>query len=485
MSNLRIDLDDGTLELILLNNGQLVLGKYSGKPTSQAKLTKALKQLGITYGYIDKSLKIISNGSFVQMPVAQASIMDEPGKLTFPFQKKRTLDDYKNIALSGRPFSDSLSVFVQKNQELVKLVSNPHRVLKLPNGKSEILEELTGQDLSHFSGENTYIDKKRSMVLSKIDGVAYKDQYGMVAVYPQTEVKSIGKAHGKIYYEAALFVKADIRSESNVETLSDIFVNGMIRSSQVSAAGNVHAKFGLDNHNQKENSIVTAGQTVVTSAIRNFTVWAGEDVLASSAIYGSNIKALNVVATPKIKDSEIRAGGKIFTRNVEGKCRFFLGAFYVKDTDQKNVFRYIAQHKKRLDDLDNEIYYLTERLNHDKVNIVNQINKLKRLNGGFNSDDLYIKRFYNNQVEGLIQLKKKIKQYEEQIHVVESDQMRLSYYENQFIEREPATLFVEGNLPAGTIINAPGETVTTKKDLYNITIFVDPVSGKIITQKNN
>ncbi len=480
-----MDLADGKLKLHFLRDGKLVLGKYTGAPVSKKDLISALQKLGVVSGYIDNSISLVSNGSYIQLPIAKAIVEEEPGKLDFPFMTKRDAGFFLQFITTGRPIANDISEYVNKDQTLVRILENSKRILKMPDGKRSILGELEKQDLFNYAGTNTYINEELNTVHAATDGIAHKNQYGTVTVSPATQVKSIGKAHGKVYYEASLTVTADIRSESEVESTSNIIVNGMIHSSTIHSGGNVQAKFGLDNIKKIDKSMIRAGQSVFSTTIRNYKVFAGEDVLASTLIQDSIVKALCTVASPRIKDSDISVGGTVYVRHIEGKSRIYLGSYFVNESDTNSPFKYFKQHEKRLNDLDTEIHYLKDRLLHDKQMIINQFKKLKRLNGEYTPEDIHLSRFYKNQTEALNQLKKKIKQYEEQIQVVLRDRMRVSYYEKQFLDREPVRLIVKGNISSGTVIHAPGDKIVINEMLSDVTIFADPFSGKLKIIKNS
>jgi len=483
MQKKTVELKTGKLDLVLLRDGKLVLGEYIGEKTYKFELIKSLKRAGITNGYIENCLSMIEGGVTGQLPVAQAFIEDEPGSVSFPFEQNFSAEVLKNCVKTGRFENLDLLQSVGKGEKVLSITSSPQTVLKYPNGNNEQLKKLNTQDISYYASVNTKVNEDNKSIISEIDGCASRTVYGDVSVFQLSKVKSIGKAHGKIYYESALNVEADIRSESDVDTTSNLIVRGMIRASKIEAGGNIQCGFGLDNPKKLEIGKVKAGQSLFTSSIRNYKVWAGKYVVAKSSIEHSNVQCLHTIATPLIKASEIRVGNKLYVHNVMDGSRIFLGSYFVKDTGIENILNYHAQHEKRLTDIETEISFIKERLLHERANSIKQITKLKRISPQMIPKDVFLNKYYINQVNGLKDLGQKIDQYVKQNSIITQDKLRLSFYEQQFKNDLPVEMIVTGTLSAGTIITAPNEILRIKSTLTRVSVKLDEVTGKISVDK--
>ena len=483
MKKVTIELNNGTLEVSSLRDGKLLVGKYQGAKTNKLELLKALKKAGISTGYNLNAISMLANGSTQELPIAEAVIEDLPGEVNYPFEKIFSREEILKSVKTGQFENANYMQYVNEGQQLISVKSSPQTVIRFPDGKTVNLGKTEEQDLSYYTAENTSIDHENHTINANIEGCASKNTYGEVFVFPVTKVKSIGIAHGKVYFESAMEVEADIRNESDVETTSNIDVNGMIRGSYIRARGNVQGGFGLDNHKKLDVGIIEAGQSVFTTAIRNYKVWAGKYVIARTSIDNSIVQCLGTVVTPTIRSSEIRVGNKLYVRNIEGPSRIYLGAYYVEDSQRKDVLNFHEQHEKRLIDIETELAFVKERLLHERKNSIAQLNKLKRVSPQMIPNDMLLNKFYNNQVSALNDLKIKIEQYENQGRLIAQEKKRIALYEQQFKADPPLEVVITGTISAGSSIIAPNDKLMISSNLTNVSIQMNESTGKIIVEK--
>lgn len=474
-----VKLKNGVLKLFYFLDGRLVCGEYVGEKTYTPELLKGLKRAGISGGYINNCISMLQSGEMGELPLAEGYTEQDPGEVAFLFEKKISPEAFMKGVQSGVFEPIHLLQPVTKGQIIVKTVRPPRRVMKYPDGKAKILKESAAQVCSFRSAANTRFQRDNSTLVSEIDGSACYSLLGDVAVYPLFVIKSTGKAHGSIIYESALKVEADIRSESDVETISNLIVQGMIRSSQVKARGNIQCRLGFDNPRKLELATAQAGQSVFTRAVRNYNIWAGKYFISETVIENSTVQCLHTVATPQIKASEVRAGNKIYVHNVSDSSRIYLGSYFIDDTVNRDLYKKYAQHAKRMQDIEAEIAFIKEKLLSDKSASLIQLAKLKRISPKMIPGDIILNRYYSSLLNGIKNLKERIDLYKKQVDIVDRDRMRISFYEKQSRELMPVELIVTGTLSAGSLIVAANETLQIKEDLNRVRIQVEEQSGKL------
>ena len=480
MNKINAELKNGILELTVIESGKLILGEYKGEKTFTYELQKALKRSGIITGYLNNCLNLIESGSAGQIPVAQAFIEDEPGELVFHFGKKWQRKEIIEL-LSNKDFN-SINFFYQakKGEKLVSFVSTPNTVLKYPNGKIEVLHELSFNDMEYYAGKHVSVDPSKRTLLADIDGLPQKEIFGVVSVFPESRVKSIGKAHGRVHYDTALHVEQDIRSESDVSSLGGIRVGGMVRSSRLEAGGNIHIKFGFDNPKKSEAGYAESGQSVFTSAIRNYRVKAAFSVVSNTAIEGSWVDCLGTIITPQIRSSEIKVGNKLFVNEVTGNSQIYLGPYFIKESKYTELKNFHQQHIKRLYDLESETRIIMDKIRHGQRIALLQIQKLKKLTPDNFQDDVLLNRYLQNMNNLHLELEGSIKKYEKQIALINKERMRLSYFERQFFNTANTEIICPGTMEQGTVINAPNESLKLKESRKNISVKLDTIMGTLI-----
>ncbi len=478
-----VELKNGTLKLHFLMGGKLVCGEYRGEKTYKPELLKGLRRAGITGGYIDHCISMLQSGETGELPLAEGYTEQDPGEVAFLFEKKILPETLIKAVQSGVFEPMDLLQPVSKGQTIVKTVIPPQTVMKYPDGKSKILKALKTHPSPFLSAENTKLHRDGTSLISEIDGCACRSAMGEVTVYPLSSVKSTGKAHGRIFYESALKVEADIRSESDVETVSNILVQGMIRSSKIEASGNIQCRLGFDNPRKMDISVAQAGQSVFTRAVRNYTIRAGKYVISETVIENSNVQCLHSAAAPQIRASEVRAGNKIYAHDISDSSRIYLGSYFIDDAISKDLYSKYTQHVKRIQDMEADITFLKEKLLSDKSASLIQLTKLKRISPRMIPGDVILNRYFTSMVNGVTLLKERIEKYEKQADLVAQDRMRISFFEKQSRERMPVELIVTGTLSAGTVIFAANETRQIKEDLNRVRIWVEENSGKLRIEK--
>ncbi len=480
-----VELKNGKLTLQFLLDGRLVCGEYTGEKTYKHELIKALKRGGISGGYIENCISLLQSGKTGQLPLAEGYTEQEPGEILFLFEKKLTPNTSVKSVKSGIFETIDLLQPVKKGETLVKTVSPPRTVMKYPDGNVKILKDLKTHSRPFNSTANTRIPSDSTSLISEIEGSASRSVLGDVAVYPLTTIKSIGKAHGRVFYESALKVEADIRSESDVETASNLIVEGMIRSSQINARGNIQCQLGFDNPQKLESATASAGQSISTRAIRNYTVWAGKYIIAETVIEDSRVQCLHTAVTPLIRASEVRAGNKIYVHNITESSRIYLGSYFIDDMANKEIYAKYSQHEKRLQDIETEIVFIKEKLQKDRTASFIQLTKLKRISPQMIPSDVILNRYHSSLKSGIKDLENRIALYEKQAAIVDQDRIRISFYEKQSRELMPVELIVTGTLSAGTVVSASNETLHIKENLTSVRIKVEESNGKLSIEKLN
>lgn len=480
MKRIDTELKNGILELVVLNNGRLILGEYKGEKTYTYELQKALKRSGIINGYLNNCLNLIESGTAGQIPVAQAFIEDEPGELEFHFEKK--LERAEIIDLLKTKNFGSLNLFhdVKKGDLLVSLLKTSSIVLKYPNGSNEVLQKLDSSNMEYYKGKNVSVDVEEKALFSKIDGLAQRDLFGTVSVFPQAQVKSIGKAHGRVSYDSALGVEQDIRSESDVYSAAGIYVGGMTRSSRIEAGGSIYVNYGFDNPKQSDLGYAVAGQSIFASAIRNYHIRAAFYIISNTVIENSSVSCLSTIITPRIKSSEIKVGNKLFVNEIEGNSQIYLGPYFTKDPKYDETKNFHQQHIKRQYDLESETRIIIDKIRHEQRIALIQLQKLKKVSSDNIHGDVLLNRYYQNLISLNAEMEGSIKKYERQMHLINKERIRMAYYERQFFNEANAEIICLGALEEGTIITAPNETIKMETSRKNVSIKLDSVTGKVV-----
>ena len=480
-----VELKNGKLKLLFFLDGKLVCGEYKGEKTYKHELIKGLRRAGINGGYIENCISLIQSGESGQLPLAEGFTEQDPGEVRFLFEKEISQETFIKSVKSSVFETMNLLQPVKKGQSLVNTITPPRTILKFPDGKIKILEELKTHSCPFHSAENTKISSDGTSLVSEIDGSASRSVLGDVSVYPLTTIKSTGKAHGQVYYESALKVEADIRSESDVEAVSNLIVHGMIRSSKIKARGNIQCLLGFNNPRKLEVAVAYAEQSIFTRVIRNYTIWAGKYIIAESVIENSVVQCLHTIATPLIRASEVRAGNKIYVHDITDSSRIYLGSYFIDDAADNDIYPKYIQHEKRLHDIETEIAFLKEKVLNDRSASLLQLTKLKRISPEMIPRNVILNRYYSSLDSGLKNLEKRIDLYEEQASIIAEDRIRISFYEKQSHEQMPVELIVTGTLSAGTVIFAANETLHIKENLTNVRIKVNENSGKLSIEKRN
>lgn len=478
-----ITLNNGSLEVIELWDKKLLLGEILDGYTTRDELKAVLAGEGYSYGLLEKCIELLEKGYVGQIPVALAYLEDEAGKLWYHFEKAVNNDIFLKWLKAGKVDELNLLYPVKKDDRLVSLSQPPINLLRYPNGGKEILKELSERSISLYIGENTALDSTSNSLIAKIAGSAHRNIYGVVSAYPIKSFKSIGKIHGKIRYENALEIEDDIKRESNVVLPSNLLVRGMIRSAFVKVEGNIQSGIGFDNSNKTKNASISAGQSIFTTMIRSYDVWAGMYIIVRNTIENSNVQCMDTIFAPCISKSEIRVANKLYVRDITYSSQIYLGPYYVKDPELKSFKNYHLQHEKRLEDLGRQIEEQIRILEGERLKVNSRINRLNSVSKDSISSDLPLKRFYHNLKHKLDQVISQIDDYKKTMYIYEEEKLQLSFYDSHLHNENNPEIIVFGKLSSGTVIIAPNQKLKIGNQLSQVSIKLDKKSGALKIEK--
>jgi len=473
----RLLLSNGLLELTELWDGRLVLGEIRYGSAKKSEMRGSIYKSGIRYGLIESNLALLESGHKGQIPLAKATLEEDPGKAWFHFEDALNESNFSSWLKHGSFDNVDFSYPVKADERLMSLTQRPFRYLRYPNGEQEFISDLADRDISIYAGENTYVNDQGTAVHAVMDGYAHRTIYGTVSVYPERRVKNIGKMHGAVEFDNTLIVEQDIRSGSRVTLPSNLIVNGMIRSSHVHVAGNITCSFGFDNQQMIDHSTIYAGQSILAGVIKDYPVWAGMFIFVRKKIDHATVQAINSIVAPVISASEIRVGCKLYTRTIENRSHIYLGPDYVVDPNLKNIKNYHRQHEKKLFDSFIRLDEKQLELEFTKKKALQHLAKLNKMSRASISSDVMLGRFFVTMEEELKALNDEIEKCRSNLSVYQEEQRQLSFYEQQTRTNKQPEIIVTGRIEPGCVIYAPHHTLRVHESLEHVSITLDPVSG--------
>ena len=478
-----VNLSDCLLEFTALNDGKLILAEVKKGYVTKTQLRLALQEIGYPYGIIESSLDLLIEGYSGQVPVALTFPDIEAGKLRFHFEDHFTVKNY--IQWINNPANGNIDVFytAKKDERLLTLAHSPLSIMRNPDGSKMVLQTMGDESVKLYSGNNTYLNDQKNALHASIDGCVHHSIYGVVSVYPVEKHSNIGKIHGHVNPQSALIVERDIRSGSKVTIPSNLKVYGVIKSSFISAGGNIYCEYGMDNKEAVEDASVTAGQTIYSSMISNYEVWAGSNVFVKTKILGSLVKAMDSIVVPNIVSSQVYVGKALYVNEISHNSHIFIGPEFVKDPELKQRKNFHHQHEMRLSDLEEELKSLKIELQHEKEKALAQLHKLNKLSKNSIASDLLLNRFYGNLNSRINKYDKKLAEYEETLAVYREEKMQLSFSESQLKLDGDPTIYIFGTISSGTVITAPNQIIKVREPLKNIQIKMDRHSGTLTVTK--
>ncbi len=479
MSKKRIELNNGLLLATELWDGKLILGEIRYGSAKKSEMRPAIMKKGYRYGLIDASLDLLESGQKGQVPIALAYLDKDPGKPWFHFEDALNDDNFKSWLKSGSFDSVDFSYPVKAGERLLSLSQTPFSYLRYPNGKKEFIDNLSEDNIGLYAGENTSLNNSRNAIESEVDGFAHRTIYGTVSVYPPMDVKNIGKMHGRVEFDNALEVEQDIRSESIVTLPSNLMVKGLIRSANIRVGGNITCHFGFDNLQKLEMAQIYAGQSIFTNQIISYPVWAGMYIIVQQSIEKSTIQCMNSLVAPLISHSEVRAGSKIYARNIDKSSQIYLGPSYVVDPNLKSIKNYHRQHEKKLFDLYLDLEDQQRDLEFTKKKAIGHLAKLNKMSKASISSDVLLNRFFVNMRDLLEKYNSSSEQCDRTLSIFEDEKKQLSFYETHTKDDKNPEIIVTGKISSGCVIHAPHQTLRVRESLHHVSIRLVEENGTL------
>jgi uncharacterized protein (DUF342 family) len=479
LSKKRIELKNGLLLATELWAGKLILGEIRYGTAKKTEMRSGLIKKGYKYGLLDESLDLLESGQKGQVPIALAYLDKDPGKPWFHFEEALNDDNFISWLKSGSFDSVDFSYPVKAGDRLLSLSQTPYSYLRHPKGEKQFLKELKDENIELYAGENTVLNRQKNAIESEVDGYAHRTIYGTVSVYPLKEVKNIGKMHGRVEFDNALKVEQDIRSESIVTLPSNLIVNGLIRSANIRVGGNITCHFGFDNLQRLEMANIYAGQSILANQIIGYPVWAGMYIIVQQSIENSSVQCMNSLVAPLISNSEIKAGSKVYSKNINKSSQIYLGPSYVVDPNLKSIKNYHKQHKKKLFDMYHDLEDQQRDLEFAKKKALGHLAKLNKISKASISSDVLLSRFNVNIKDLLDRYNSSVEKCERTLSTFEDEKKQLSFYETQTREDKNPEIIVTGKISSGCIIHAPHQTLRIHESLERVSIRLITETGTL------
>jgi uncharacterized protein (DUF342 family) len=483
MSKKRIQLKNGVFELTILRDGALILGAIKAGSATKREMAEAMNGAGYEFGLVEEGLNSLEERYPSQLPVALANYEDEAAEVDFHFQRQINPEQFLDF-LGGNPMPDyDLSFPVKKGEKLLTVRRAPKAVMRYPDGRKIFLYNLTAKSSSHHAGNNSSTGSNGEDLVADSDGFAHHSIYGIVNVYEREEFRGLGRQHGEVESEKAVYVSRDVQNGASIRTPSNIKVNGQVKSALIWAEGNVHAEFGMENSARADKAEIYAGQSIYTSMIRQYKVWAGEYLLVRNVIERSQVQCMGTVVSGTVTQSVVRVANKMYVRDVINYSTIYLGHEFVENRELNHLQNYYRQHHKRLEDIENLIIEEKTNIEHTRSNAVNQIRKLQRIAKRDLTNDVMLIRYYNLLESGIKRIGDKIENFRQTMELLRRERMEISFYLRQLQRFDQPTLYVSGKLESGTVIYFRNQKFEIDQAHHGVKVTVNLQTEKLEIQK--
>lgn len=466
----RIKLKNGHLDIVHLNRGGLILGEISIGFATENDVRLGLKKAGYKYGIILENLSLIAHGYKGQVPLATSIIAEKPPGTEDLFLN--TVNNYLSQDYSKiLSFNSVPGITSVKKEEILKKVIHPRTIVsRNPDGKEKLLHEDPHFTAWFFGGKNTNVDKDGRIIRAAINGYAHQSLFGVVSVFPEQKVRSIGAMSGKIRLEKTIIVEQDVMSKSFIEVPSSLQVNGMIKSSYVDVEGDIQAKFGIINPINYDDAKLIAGQSIFTKVLGNYEIWAGSNMFISEKISSCNVDCLDTLVALNVHASKLNIGNKLIVGNITGDSTIQLGSDFVKTPEVDIKKSKLLQHRRRMNDievfLNQKIYELNKNCkNAESIKDTTQRSRMQ------------IIRFTQNVRQTLDLLREKTDQYLSTGLEVAQESMVLAYYEDLIKSFDRPQMIVLNKLNPGTKIFGPADKLTVDKPYSRVMVSIDKITN--------
>ncbi len=477
-----LQLPSAYLKLVVMKNGELILGEILKGKTSTFDIVAGLAKAGITYGIHKEYIEKLAGGHKGQLPIATSQIRVDLVKFEMEFNDDVDTERGDPYEILAELHNKEITGLVMEGDRLLTITSSSKRIMTKPDGKEVILSDAGRKEIHHFCGKNVVANVKGNSITAAKDGVAQITTRGKVSVYPFEEHKNIGKIHGRIETDYAMLVQGDIQGGANISSLATLIVRGVIRASTIRSGGDLDCTNGLDNVRQTDEGEIRVEQNLRTSIIKNFKVWVGSKLFASRIIDHSEVEVLDTLACPRIADSQISVGHKLITYNIvrDTVIKFGPGAVedpFITKFKQNHLARSRKHHDKhlalefmqaQLEQLRHKSLLVLQRLKNESQSSLMVGNVLKRYLSTMEESF----RLYKNGYQELVEIEEQVKQ----------ERAELAYNASLIESFSNPTMMVVGKMEAGTRIVGPEDSVMLEKSKSSVLVTLDPETRRLVFQ---
>jgi uncharacterized protein (DUF342 family) len=263
---------------------------------------------GVVFGHDENAVK-----EMIEKPIEKQWVVTAKGEA--PQNGKDAQIDYKVDLNVLKPRAVGDRVDMKELGAVINVIKGQEIAEKTPavagkDGMSLMGKKISaynGKDKNLPSGKGTSLSEDKLHLYAEFDGnVLIKD--GKLSVNPVFEVKGdVDYSVGNIDFIGPVTVHGSVREGFEINSGSDILIEGVIEGASVKSAGNMTIKVGVRGTNKAQ---LNAGGDVNAGYIDQATVRSKGNVAVAEAILHSDIGARGEVIAQGSKKGQI-AGGTI------------------------------------------------------------------------------------------------------------------------------------------------------------------------------
>jgi len=478
-----IDLPDGSLRLVSVTQGRLVLGELLQGTATRNDILTAMGEFGAIEGHLGGNIDTLADGVIGEIPVAVTRRINLPMQTTSELFALPLLDEV--IAPGQLEKLDQLDVMfpVNAGDTLITVDSPRKTVVMCPDGQTEIVKihHNTGPEI--FCGANTAANNQGNSVVASIDGFAHRTPFGTVSVYPAERIRAIGGIHSRVVKESAIIVDLDVDTASQIKTPSTLIVEGTVYGAQIEAGGNVHINLDARVHEHSSESIIIAGQSVRARTFFDTNIQAGSYVIATQELSNCQVNCMETVVTPKINASRIVVGSRLVAGEIGGNTQIQFGAKMDPYTDLEKRQGNYMEHARRLSDFEenlNQAVYQWKKTRENLAQIISMIRRPSFPQEQRPKAQQAINQLYD-ELEALLRTSREnFEHFKVEGQRLARERIELDYYQHRMERPRDPYILVLGSIEAGTKIKGPSDEMTLQETLSRVRFGLERYTGALI-----
>ncbi len=246
-------------------------------------LARAMKEAGVTHGFIRENLKLLHEGSYdtSKVVVAKGRKAENGKDGWYEFFYEEKANPVPTLLEDGSVDYQNMQFFDRVEKGATIAIYHPAETGA--DGITVTGEKLIatkGKELPVLTGKGFQVQEDKCTYVASVSG-RYRKKQNQIEITNMLEVDEVTTSTGNVIFDGNVHVKGNVGTGAMIQVTEDVVIDGVVESAMISAGGNIVVKCGVTAGNM---GFLKAKGDIQTKFIESGKLTAGNDIKANYSL---------------------------------------------------------------------------------------------------------------------------------------------------------------------------------------------------------